>query len=112
MPETQPYLVIREVLRNYSEFEAYVSQTGKFELVHGEYVINFLALQGCLQKLSPRKQEAVYWSVIRDKKQKEVAAKMGITTVSVGQYVKDGCIQVAKWYFAEHPLLQTELEAA
>jgi predicted transcriptional regulator len=34
-------------------------------------------------------------------KQKDVADVMGITTVSVGQYVESGFAQIAKEYFAE-----------
>ena len=58
--------------------------------------VNFVDLQQSLKKLSPRKKQAVYFNVIRDMKQKDVAAIMGITTVSVGQYVEQAMIQVAK----------------
>lgn len=61
--------------------------------------ISFWDLQGILQKLSPRKREAVFYNVILDKKQKDVAEIMGITTVSVGQYVEQGMLQLSQEYF-------------
>jgi DNA-directed RNA polymerase specialized sigma24 family protein len=56
--------------------------------------VSFLDLQGCLKNLSKRKKEAIFWNVILDKKQKDVAKIMGITTVSVGQYVQAGFEQL------------------
>ena len=47
---------------------------------------NFWDLHRGLKSLAPRKREALYWNVINDQKQKDVAKKMGITTVTVGQY--------------------------
>lgn len=61
--------------------------------------VSFWDLQGILKKLSPRKREAVFYNVILDKKQKEVAEIMGITTVSVGQYVEQGMLQLSQEYF-------------
>ena len=58
-------------------------------------------LQGALKNLSARKREAVYYNVILDKKQKDVADIMGITTVSVGQYVEQAMMQLAEEYFAK-----------
>src|SRR5581483_10051564 len=52
-------------------------------------------------KLAPRKQEAFRLNVLDDMLQRDVAEIMGITTVSVGQYVKQAVIQLAEWYFAE-----------
>lgn len=63
--------------------------------------ISFWDLQGLLQKLSPRKREAVFYNVILDKKQKDVAEIMGITTVSVGQYVDQAMLQLQKGYFGD-----------
>lgn len=62
--------------------------------------LSFWDLQGALKDLSPRKREAVFYNVILDKKQKDVAAIMGITTVSVGQYVEQAMIQLSEKYFA------------
>jgi DNA-directed RNA polymerase specialized sigma24 family protein len=96
-----PHKIIREVLRHYLEFEAlaveqdplneYISD---YTLTYGEYSISFLDLQGCLKKLSPRKQEAVFYNVILDWKQAQVADLMGIKTVTVGQYVEQACEQI------------------
>lgn len=67
---------------------------------HDGFDICFMDLKDALRKLSPRKREAIYYNVILDMKQKDVAEKMGITTVSVGQYVESGFAQIAKEYFA------------
>lgn len=88
--------ILREVIRNYTVFEAYCSQHGEYDIDHKGLTINFLDLQKCLQRLSKRKKEAVFFNVILDMKQKDVAAEMGITTVSVGQYVEQAMLQVAK----------------
>ena len=57
--------------------------------------VNFLDLQKCLKHLSKRKMEAIFYNVILDMKQRDVAEIMGITTVSIGQYVEAGVIQAA-----------------
>lgn len=93
--------ILREVLRNFTVFEAYCSQHGVYEISHKGIDINFLDLQNCLNRLSKRKKEAVAYNVIRDMKQKDVAAVMGITTVSVGQYVEQAMLQVAKELWPE-----------
>ncbi len=60
--------------------------------IHKETIsISFWDLHRGIKELTPRKREALYWNVIRDQKQKDVAARMGITTVSVGQYVDLSC---------------------
>ena len=97
----QKHRILREVLRNYSVFEAYCAQFGQYDVSHRGITINFLDLQNCLKKLSKRKKEAVFYNVIQDMKQKDVAAVMGITTVSVGQYVEQACLQVAKELWPE-----------
>lgn len=51
--------------------------------------------------LSKRKEQAFYLNVIRDMLQRDVADIMGITTVSVGQYVEQGMIQLCDYYFAD-----------
>lgn len=86
--------IVREALRHYKELEALAQEDGDFVLAHGEYAISFLDLQGSLEKLSKRKKEAVLYNVILDWKQKDVAERMGITTVSVGQYVEQACLQI------------------
>ena len=96
IPVEQKHRILREVLRNYTVYESYCSQHGVFQFSHRDMTINFLDLQNCLKKLSKRKKEAVFYNVILDMKQKDVAAVMGITTVSVGQYVEQACLQVAK----------------
>ena len=93
--------LLREILRNYLTFESYCQQSGQYVISHRGIDISFLDLQNILEKLSPRKREAVYYNVILDWKQRDVAAKMGITTVSVGQYVEQAMLQIEERYFAE-----------
>lgn len=107
--------ILREIYRHYIEFREYVASTGKHVIDHGYYIyddegkpkdkvmvtISFWDLYEGLRELSPRKREAVFYNVILDWKQKDVADKMGITTVSVGQYVEQACILLADKYFAE-----------
>lgn len=57
--------------------------------------ISFWDLHGSLRRLSARKREAVFYNVILDWKQKDVADRMGISTVSVGQYVQAAMEQLA-----------------
>jgi hypothetical protein len=108
--------ILREVVRHFLEFEALVSSTGKSVIDHGYFIyeedgetvkgkeiisISFWDLHDALSTLSDRKREAVFYNVILDWKQRDVAEKMGITTVSVGQYVEQAMLQLADDYFAE-----------
>lgn len=118
---TQPepeHKILREVFRHYTEFQDWVAATGDSVIEHGYFLydeedkdkvtgkvvvtISFWDLHDALQRVADRKKEAVYYNVIRDMKQKDVAKIMGITTVSVGQYVKQAMIQMSKEYFGEH----------
>ena len=108
--------ILREVLRHYTEYRELVNQDGRLHVIdYGYWVYNedgtrkqkeevsisFWDLYDGLKELAPRKREAIFYNVILDMKQKDVAKIMGITTVSVGQYVEAGTIQLAKNYFAE-----------
>lgn len=111
--------ILREVYRHYLEFRDLVSSTGNHVIEHGYFIknenpgpgepvqervnvsISFWDLFEGLKELSPRKREAVWYNVILDQKQRDVAQKMSITTVSVGQYVEQAMIQLAERYFAE-----------
>jgi DNA-directed RNA polymerase specialized sigma24 family protein len=108
--------ILREVLRHYTEYRELVNQDGRAHIIdYGYWVYNedgtrkqkeevsisFWDLHEGLKELAPRKREAIFYNVILDMKQKDVAKIMGITTVSVGQYVEAGTIQLAKQYFAE-----------
>ena len=55
--------------------------------------------------LSKRKEEAFYLNVIQDMLQRDVADRMGITTVSVGQYVDQSMLQLVKYYWDEDDTL-------
>lgn len=103
--------ILREVIRDYLSLKAQTLEEGQWEIhLHDlpswcseewdssitEFSINFNDLKNCLASLSARKKEAVFYNVILDMKQKEVAKIMGITTVSVGQYVDQAMVQIAK----------------
>lgn len=104
VPLTDPCKVLREVLRNYLSFQDYVSATGQSVIEHKGIEISFYDLQNCLNRLSLRKKEAIYYNVIRDMLQRDVAEIMGISTVSVGQYVDLGIQQIAEDYFSPKEL--------
>ena len=97
----QPHKVMRELYRNYMQFREYVRASGVYTLEHKGLTISFYDLGKGLNNLSPLKKEAFYLNVILDKKQKDVAEIMGITTVSVGQYVEAASRQLAEMYFGE-----------
>jgi DNA-directed RNA polymerase specialized sigma24 family protein len=63
--------------------------------------ISFWDLHRGIKELSPRKREALFYNVILDEKQRDVADRMGITTVSVGQYVEQAVMQLAEQYFTD-----------
>lgn len=113
---------MREVYRHYLEFRDHVSRTGNHVIEHGYFIyeedgetirgkvnvaISFWDLHDgykgmkAIKGLSERKREAFFYNVILDKKQKDVAEIMGITTVSVGQYVEQAVMQLSERYFAD-----------
>lgn len=115
------HLILRETLRHYLSFRDLVAGTGqhgegadgrKHVLEHSYWYkdengekkkdtvsISFWDLQRGISELAPRKREALFHNVILDKKQWEVAEIMGITTVSVGQYVRSACETLSLRYF-------------
>lgn len=109
--------VLREVYRHYYTFKELFAQNGTHTIEHSYWAqdkdgnktketinISLWDLHDALETLSARKREAVYYNVILDKKQKDVAEIMGITTVSVGQYVEQAMMQLSEHYFAEERL--------
>lgn len=117
----QPHRILREVYRHYYEFEDLFRAEGIHVIDHAVRIydedeneieripisISFFDLRDGLKPqseggvLSDRKLQAVMLNVIRDMKQRDVAEAMGITTVSVGQYVEHAMEQLAKTYFPE-----------
>lgn len=110
--------ILREVYRHFYEFEAFVSSTGNHVIDYTYFVYNdagevidrvpisisFYDLREGIEDesvLSERKRQAVMLNVIRDMKQRDVAEIMGITTVSVGQYVEQAMLQLSEEYFPE-----------
>lgn len=104
MSLSDPHKILREVLRNYLTFQDYVSSSGQSVITYKEFDISFYDLRDCLANLSPRKKEAIYYNVILDMLQRDVAEIMGITTVSVGQYVDLGIQQISEAYFTQEEL--------
>lgn len=109
--------ILREIYRHYPEFRSHVGATGNHVIEHSYLIyeddgitvkdkatvtISFWDLRDGLKQLSKRKREAMFYNVILDWKQKDVAERMGITTVSVGQYVEQASLQLAQDYFPEH----------
>jgi hypothetical protein len=62
---------------------------------------NFWDLHRGLKDLAPRKREALFYNVILDQKQKDVAKTMTITTVTVGQYVEHAFRQLISSHIIE-----------
>lgn len=62
---------------------------------------DFWDLYQGIDQLAPRKREALLWNVIHDQKQKDVAKKMKITTVTVGQYVEHAFRQLIDGHVIE-----------
>lgn len=121
--EIPRHRILREVYRHYLTFRDLVSNpeqdgNGGYRdssgvLDHGYWVeeengdrrkvyvtLSFWDLQDALKDLSPRKREAVFYNVILDLKQKDAGNIMGITPVSVGQYVEQAMLQLSETYFA------------
>lgn len=99
----EKHLIIREAFRNYISLYDYWKREGKPTISYKGITISILDLKKILSEvdLSDRKAQAFYLNVLKDKKQKEVAAIMGITTVSVGQYVNAACRQYAELYMTD-----------
>lgn len=119
------HIAIREATRTFPTWQAHVSQTGG-HVIHGDtcdrgvIAISFYDIERVVRaytpvrwvlkqphfpehdqfELSKRKKEAIYYNVILDLRQKDVAEIMGITTVSVGQYVELGFRQITDQLFA------------
>lgn len=115
------YLILREILRHYLEFREHAGSTGDHVIEHGytyypedgepqkvSITISLWDLHRGIKELAPRKREALFYNVILDQRQRDVADTMGITTVSVGQYVKQACIQLARDYFKEEYIQERE----
>lgn len=125
--KVKSHIAIREATRDFATWQALVTQTGSYIIEgdtadRGVIAISFYDIIKVIDaytpeywksnkypvfplrdafELSARKKEAIYYNVIRDLKQKDVAAIMGITTVSVGQYVESGFLQITNKLFGD-----------
>lgn len=111
--------ILKELYKHYIDYQDFVSRTGQDVIEvwrtdsNGEpqaVWISFSDLKEGVSELAPRKKEAFLLHIIFDKKQREVADIMGITTVSVGQYVEAALAQLSKRYFAEEKVKAAELK--
>jgi response regulator of citrate/malate metabolism len=94
--------ILREALRHYPEYQAYISQYGGDGVIEYAGVsLSFHDIKNGLNELSPRKKEAIFYNVIMDLTQEESGKRMGISAVSIGQYVKVGMKQLSREYFKE-----------
>lgn len=62
---------------------------------------SFWDLHRGLKELAPRKREALFYNVIMDLKQRDTGKIMGITTMTVGAYVKMAFKALAKQHFID-----------
>lgn len=66
--------------------------------------INYFDMLTALSKINDiplKKREAFYLNVILDMKQKDVAQKMGVSPVTIGQHVTSVCRALEEVYFAD-----------
>lgn len=121
------HIILREAYRHYLTFKQLVADSNHDVIEYSvpaedqpedgtdaweKIAISFSDLERALKNfeegskkegtvLAARKEQAFYLNVIRDMRQKDVAELMGITTVSVGQYVDQACLQLSDYYFSE-----------
>ena len=95
MNEVKTHRAVREILRRYLEFEDVCKQEGSYTIECDDLSFSFSDLKGCLKELPDRQKEAIYYAVILDLKLKDAAERMGITHISVGQYVGQATREIA-----------------
>lgn len=101
--DPQVWLLIREALRHLDAAkELAIRGTDIIErtvLCDGKKItvsFSLLDLEAALKRRAKRQHEAVFLNVICDYLQRDVAAIMGITTISIGQYVQSACEKIAE----------------
>ncbi len=99
--QNKPTKLVREILRNYLQFEDLCAQTGHFEIEYGGTTISFSDLKGCLAYLTPLQKDAVYHSLICDQMQMECSKRMNMSSQKIGQEVSAACAVVAERLFPE-----------
>lgn len=104
----ETWKIVRELYRHYIDFKDYCTAYGKDFISYGPVTLNVVDLQRGVSELPLRQREAFFYNVILDMKQKHVEDIMGITTVSVGQYVQSACEALAHSYFDEDELLKIQ----
>lgn len=116
-----PHRFLREILRHYVEFREYVAQ-GNDHVIEHSYLVrekdgrikkvtmsfSFWDLHRGIAGLPKRKKEALLYNIILDKKQKDVAEIMGISTVSAGQYCNLGLQAIVDQFYEGGKAIMTE----
>jgi DNA-directed RNA polymerase specialized sigma24 family protein len=107
--------LIEEALRSYTTFREHFGFTGDHVLEHSyivynedgsrkekvTQVISLFDLFNGVKNLSPRKRQAIWYIAIQGYTQEEVGRIMGCRAVTCGQYLKAGCMQLAKEIYQE-----------
>lgn len=120
--DVPPHIFLREMLRHYIEFREYVAQ-GNDHIIEHSYLVrtvdgrikkvtmsfSYWDLHRGIKELPPRKKEALYYNIILDKKQKEVAELMGISPVSAGQYCDLGLKAIVNQFYDGGKAIMTEV---
>lgn len=99
--------ILKEALRNFTDFEQYVTDTGIFEVSCNGFTVNFLDLQKILHGLDQKQQDAIYLNVIRDQRQQHAVKPLGVKNDSaVTLLVNRGLANIAEAYFQDTSLLE------
>lgn len=110
--EVKKHVILKEIYKNYLKFKYFFEQYGQDVIDYGPISLSYVDLQYGVRDLPPRKKEAFFYNIVLDLKQKDAAERMGVTTVTVGQYVEQALIQLSKRYFADMPDRDIEAAAA
>lgn len=120
--ELPPHRFLREILRHYLEFRDFVAQ-GNDHVIEHSYLVrdpdgrlkkvtmsfSFWDLHRGISELPPRKKEALFYNIILDKKQKDVAEIMKISTVSAGQYCDLGLKAIVDQFYDGGKAIMSEV---
>lgn len=101
----ETWKIIRELYRHYLDFKDYCAYRGKYYVNYGPFSLNIVDLQEGVNELPQKQKEAFFYNVILDLRQEDVKKIMGITTVSVGQYVESACRKLAARYFTDEEIM-------
>jgi DNA-directed RNA polymerase specialized sigma24 family protein len=111
------YKIIREALRHYAEYRHHFRAHGQIGDVfsHTYIVYNddaepqekvtvtlcYSDLLRCAKQLPQKKREALWYNIVLDKSNDEVASIMKCQTQTISQYVRSACEFLAEGYWNE-----------